>query len=32
MEQLEVQERKIAVTKASIHEQSQKVASLEAEV
>ena len=32
MEQLEVQERKIAVTKASINEQSQKVASLEAEV
>ena len=32
MEQLEVQERKIATTKASINEQSQKVANLEAEV
>ena len=32
MEQLEVQERKIATTKASLHEQSQKVVNLEAEV
>ena len=32
IEQLEVQERKIATTKASINEQSQKVANLEAEV
>ena len=32
MEQLEVQERKIATTKASTSEQSQKVANLEAEV
>ena len=32
MEQLEVQERKVATTKASIYEKSQKVANLEAEV
>ena len=32
VEQLVVQERKIAATKASINEQSQKVANLEAEV